>query len=52
MSGANSIEELPDNARRYCDAIERLVGVQISFLSVGPGRDETITLVDPFLSSS
>ncbi|MEE3331039.1 MAG: adenylosuccinate synthase [Myxococcota bacterium] len=52
ISGANSIEELPDNARRYCDAIERLVDVQISFLSVGPGRDETITLVDPFLSSS
>jgi len=52
ISGANSIEELPDNARRYCDAIERLVGVQISFLSVGPGCDETITLVDPFSSSS
>jgi adenylosuccinate synthase len=48
ISGAKSVDDLPDNARHYIDAIERLVDVQISFLSVGPGRDETITLVDPF----
>ena len=48
ISGATRLEDLPDNARRYIDAIQRLVDVQISLLSVGPGRDETITLVNPF----
>ncbi|MCA9512853.1 MAG: adenylosuccinate synthase [Myxococcota bacterium] len=48
LSRATSFAELPDNARRYVEAIERLVDVQVSFLSVGPGRDATITLVDPF----
>jgi adenylosuccinate synthase len=50
ISGATSVDDLPDNARHYIDTIQRLVDVQISFLSVGPGRDETITLVDPFAS--
>ena len=48
ITGARSFEDLPDNARRYIQHVERLVDVPVAFLSVGPGRDETIDLSDPF----
>ncbi len=35
-------EELPRAARGYVEFIEELVGVPASFISVGPGRDQTI----------
>ena len=44
------VEDLPANARRYVDRIEALVDVPAAFLSVGPGRDEIITVSDPFSS--
>ena len=50
ITGARQIEDLPDNARRYIERIESLVEVQASFISVGPGRDETIMCADPFRS--
>jgi adenylosuccinate synthase len=42
------MEDLPDNARRYVEKIESLVEVPAAFVSVGPGRDETIAVSDPF----
>ncbi len=48
VTGIRSFEELPDNARRYIGRIEELVGVPAAFISVGPGRDETIMRTDPF----
>jgi adenylosuccinate synthase len=42
------MEDLPDNARRYIEKIESLVEVPAAFVSVGPGRDETIAVSDPF----
>ena len=48
FTGAREISDLPDNARRYIEAIERLVDVPTAFVSVGPGRDETIARVDLF----
>jgi adenylosuccinate synthase len=50
LTSARQIEDLPDNARRYIERIESLVEVQASFISVGPGRDETIMCADPFRS--
>jgi len=41
-------EDLPDNARRYVERIENLIEVPAAFISVGPGRDETIMCTDPF----
>jgi len=41
-------DALPDNARRYVEAIERMVEVPAAFLSVGPGRDATIARIDLF----
>ncbi len=40
--------DLPENARRYIERIESLVDVPAAFISVGPGRDETIMCTDPF----
>jgi adenylosuccinate synthase len=35
---------LPANARRYLEMLQKLVGVPISIVSVGPRRDQTIVL--------
>ena len=40
--------ELPRLARNYLARIEELAGVPIQIISVGPGRDETIVLNNPF----
>ena len=48
IRGIRNVEDLPDNARRYIEKIESLVEVQAAFISVGPGRDETIAVRDPF----
>jgi adenylosuccinate synthase len=48
ISGARRLEELPHNARRYLERIEALSGVKLLMISVGPGREETIVLKNPF----
>jgi adenylosuccinate synthase len=35
-------DELPDNARRYLAFIEEFIGVPVTLLGVGPGREQTI----------
>lgn len=50
-SGARSVEELPAAARAYIDELERLLGIPISLLSVGPGRHQTAVLSEPFAQS-
>ena len=42
------IEDLPANTRRYIERLEALAGVGMVLVSVGPDRDETIILNDPF----
>ncbi len=43
-AGARSEAELPENARRYIRRIEEIVGVPVRLVSVGPERNETISL--------
>ena len=43
-------KDLPDNARRYIERIESISDVSAAFISVGPGRDETIMCRDLFES--
>ena len=50
LTSARRFDQLPDAARRYVDAVQQMVDVPAAFLSVGPGRDETIALADPFSS--
>jgi adenylosuccinate synthase len=40
-----NIAQLPLAAQAYVRKIEELVSVPVSFVSVGPGREETISLV-------
>lgn len=41
-------EDLPENAKQYVQRLGELTGVSISMVSVGPERDQTILLLDPF----
>ena len=42
ISGCRSEEELPENARRYIDFLEKNVGCAITYVSVGAERDQYI----------
>lgn len=44
ITGCQTIEELPENARKYLHRISELVGVRISTFSVGPDRSQTNVL--------
>jgi adenylosuccinate synthase len=48
ITGAQSFEELPENARSYVRRLEELAGCPIVMVSVGPRRDQTIILRNPF----
>jgi len=45
---AREVTDLPTPARAYVEAIERMAGVPFCLVSVGPDRNETIRLHDPF----
>jgi adenylosuccinate synthase len=47
-SDARSPADLPKPARTYVETIERMAGVSLCMVSVGPDRSETIRLHDPF----
>ncbi len=42
------LSDLPEAARDYVSAIERMAGVSLTLVSVGPDRNQTIRLWDPF----
>jgi adenylosuccinate synthase len=46
ISGARTFEELPVNAQRYVLRLEELSGSYMSYIGVGPGRDQTIVRRD------
>ncbi len=48
ISDARTLEDLPLNARRYVERIEALAGAKLLLISVGPGREETIIMKNPF----
>lgn len=41
ITACRTLEELPDNARKYLERISELCNVRISIFSVGPDRDQT-----------
>jgi adenylosuccinate synthase len=43
-----SLEELPENVRNYLRRIEALAGIPIQIISVGPAREQTIVIENPF----
>jgi adenylosuccinate synthase len=42
ISGARSWEDLPRAAREYIEFIEQELGVKVGYVSVGPGREQTL----------
>ncbi len=48
IRGARRITDLPTNTRHYIERLEELSGARMVLVSVGPDRDETIILNDPF----
>lgn len=42
ITGCTRFEELPQAAQDYITGLERLVGVPVALVSVGPGREQTI----------
>ena len=46
ISTVTEYDQLPANAKKYLDRIEELTGLQLMTISVGPSREQTITLKD------
>ncbi|NRP09674.1 Adenylosuccinate synthetase [Marinobacterium sp. xm-g-48] len=46
--GAQTLEQLPENARAYIAKLEELMEAPIDIVSTGPDRVETIVLRDPY----
>jgi adenylosuccinate synthase len=44
ISGVTRLEDLPRAARVYVDAVEKLGGVPVTAVGVGPGREQTLLL--------
>ncbi|SMD73752.1 adenylosuccinate synthase [Bacillus paranthracis] len=41
ITGVRSLDELPENARKYVERVSELIGIQLSMFSVGPDRNQT-----------
>jgi adenylosuccinate synthase len=41
LTGVMSFESLPENARRYVERLEDLMGIPVRYVSVGPAREQT-----------
>ncbi len=48
ISNIRTIEDLPKGTRNYLDRIEELTETPIQLISLGPARDETIMVINPF----
>lgn len=46
ISDVTEYDQLPGNAKKYLNRIEKLTGLQLMTVSVGPSREQTITLKD------
>ena len=50
ISGIRKFDDLPQNAINYLKRIEEIAETPIQFVSIGPARDETIIVRNPFLA--
>ena len=46
--GVRNMEELPEKAKTYINALEDFIGAKISSISTSPEREDTILIEDPF----
>jgi len=50
ISYAGNMDQLPRKTRDYLERIEEVSDVPLSIVSVGPRREQTIEMMDPFLA--
>jgi len=48
LDHVREFSDLPAAAQRYVQRIEKIIGTEIILVSVGPGREQTILLKNPF----
>jgi adenylosuccinate synthase len=48
ISGVREKDDLPENAIKYLNRIQEITETPIDIISVGPGREQTIVLNNPF----
>ena len=48
ITGCTRLEGLPENTRNYLNRLEEITETPIEIVSVGPGRDQTILVRNPF----
>ncbi len=49
ITSAKSVDELPEQAKNYIKSLEEIMEVPFSIISVGPMRDQTVEVFDPFV---
>ncbi|MBI2988067.1 MAG: adenylosuccinate synthase [Deltaproteobacteria bacterium] len=50
ITGTKRLSDLPDNAQRYVRRLEEIIATELILVSVGPGREQTVMLKNPFAS--
>ena len=48
LDNVRTFSDLPASAQKYVRRIEEVIGTQVILVSVGPGREQTIVLKNPF----
>jgi adenylosuccinate synthase len=48
LDNVRKFSDLPQPAQKYVRRIEEVIGTEIILVSVGPGREQTILLKNPF----
>ena len=48
ISGIRNYNDLPENTKKYLRRIEEIAETPIQIISIGPARDETIVLNNPY----
>ncbi len=48
ITGVRTFADLPENAQKYVRRLEELVGCPMALVSVGPRRDQTVVVRNPF----
>jgi adenylosuccinate synthase len=51
ISNEGDMDQLPGRTRDYLERIVEITGVPLSIVSVGPRREQTIELMDPFIDN-
>jgi adenylosuccinate synthase len=50
LTGVRKFSDLPANAQKYVRRIEEILQTEVILVSVGPGREQTVLLKNPFSS--